>query len=240
LGTLGFSINAGGAITGYYVGGKFPFTNHGFVRDPQGSFSSFDPPGSTSTIAQSINDGGAITGYYSDGSNVKHGFVRLADGTLISFDPPGSTATTALSINANGTIAGYYQVANIVHGFVRQPDGTIVTFDPPQSTGIMVIGINSAGAITGHYTVNGRTIWLCARRRRKDYVVRGWFFHIPDQHQRCRIDYGLVRRRFRNQRAQLCARPRGDRLSRSIRRRRRQLGFFAAGPHYGPASTATE
>src|SRR5215469_7366452 len=98
-------INGAGAITGNYFN-SLQFDTGGFVRDPEGNFTYFDPPGSVSTFPQSINAGGAITGYYS--STGVHGFVRLDNGTLISFDPPGSIATTALSINAKGAITGYY------------------------------------------------------------------------------------------------------------------------------------
>ena len=154
-----FGINDAGAITGNYFR-DLQFDSGGFVRDPQGNFTYFDPPGSISTIPQSINAGGVITGYY--GSNGMrgfglHGFVRYDNGTVISFDPPGSIQTTGLSINSRGEITGYYHEANdVVHGFVRRADGTIVTFDAPASTGTFPASINDAGAITGHYTaLNG-------------------------------------------------------------------------------------
>jgi len=160
-GMTAFSINAAGAITGYapfFTGisseGTPVFINRGYVRDPEGNFATFDPPGSISTIPLSINAGGAITGYYYESNLVLHGFVREPNGRITSFDPPDSTSTKAVSINANGTITGYYQVADVsVHGFVRRPRGEIVSFDPPGSTGTIVTGINKAGAITGYYTV---------------------------------------------------------------------------------------
>jgi hypothetical protein len=63
VGTYAFSINAAGAITGYYevVSG----VDHGFARAVDGSITTFDPAGSIFTIPYSINDAGAITGYYS-------------------------------------------------------------------------------------------------------------------------------------------------------------------------------
>jgi hypothetical protein len=172
FGTTAFSINAAGAITGYApfvtgfsVEGGPVLINRGYVRDPEGNFTTFDPPGSISTIALSINAGGAITGYYNESNLVLHGFVREPNGTIASFDPPDSTSTKAVSINATGTIAGYYQAANMsVHGFMRRPGGTIESFDPPESTGTIVTGINKAGAITGYYTVaNGRTFGFVRR-----------------------------------------------------------------------------
>jgi hypothetical protein len=161
-GTFAFSINAAGAITGYFNTPPLPplgIRPSGFVRNPEGNFTTFDPPGSISTMPQSINARGAITGYYNESNLLIHGFVRESNGTITSFDPPESISTMAVGINANGTITGYFQVANMrVHGFIRHPKGTIVRFDPPESTGTIVAGINNAGTITGYYTVaSGRT-----------------------------------------------------------------------------------
>jgi uncharacterized membrane protein len=168
LQTFAYSINDAGAITG---SAAFADTTigmlrpRGYVRDPEGNFTTFDPPGSINTQAHSINDGGAIAGYYNEANLVIHGFVRGPNGKITSFDPPDSTSTKAVSINATGTVAGYYQVANMsVHGFVRRAGGTIVSFDPPESTGTIVTAINNAGAITGYYTLaNGRALGFVRR-----------------------------------------------------------------------------
>jgi hypothetical protein len=70
------SIDQAGDITGAYwdaVG------YHGFVRNPHGTITSFDPPKSTFTSPTSINDGGAIAGYYftSAGQGPGVGFIRV-------------------------------------------------------------------------------------------------------------------------------------------------------------------
>ncbi len=54
---------------------------HGFVRDRDGTFTKFDPPGTgtipfSGTFAYAINDGGVIAGNYLDNSNLNHGFLR--------------------------------------------------------------------------------------------------------------------------------------------------------------------
>ena len=71
------SIDNTGDITGSYTdsGG----VAHGFVRNPYGTMTSFDPPEGTETYATSINDGGAIAGYYSykAGSGPPVGFIRV-------------------------------------------------------------------------------------------------------------------------------------------------------------------
>jgi hypothetical protein len=53
ISTVPQSINARGAIAGYYKESNLLI--HGFVREPNGKITSFDPPGSTSTKAVSIN-----------------------------------------------------------------------------------------------------------------------------------------------------------------------------------------
>jgi len=97
---------------------------HGFVRDIDGTFTTFDPPGSTLTVAAGINPAGVITGFWSATGHfgVKHGFLRTRDGALTTFDPPGSTFTFPASINPAGAITGYYgDASGITHGFVRWP-----------------------------------------------------------------------------------------------------------------------
>jgi hypothetical protein len=164
--TLPQSINDAGAITGYFQGPANPgLGSVGFVRDPEGNFTSFAPPGGISTQPRSINAGGAITGYYNESNLVVHGFVREPNGTITAFDPPGSTSTHAVSINANGAIAGYFQDANGTHGFLRRAGGAIVSFDPPGSTGTYAVAINDAAVITGTYTTpSGRTLGFVRQR----------------------------------------------------------------------------
>jgi hypothetical protein len=59
------SINALGAITGWYLDGNDG--NHGFVRAPDGTITNIDAPkGTCGTVAWSINRKGAVTGTYLD------------------------------------------------------------------------------------------------------------------------------------------------------------------------------
>ena len=121
---------------------------HGFLRASDGTFTTFDPPGSvSSTGAFSINPAGAITGSYADASGTDHGFLRARDGTFTTFDVPGSIGTFPGSINPAGAITGSYADASRTdHGFLRACDGTFTTFDPPGA--FLVIApsnINPAG-----------------------------------------------------------------------------------------------
>jgi uncharacterized membrane protein len=71
------SIDQAGDITGSYFDAAG--YQRGFVRNPYGTLTSFDPPESGQTNPTSINDGGAIAGYYfySRGGGPGVGFIRI-------------------------------------------------------------------------------------------------------------------------------------------------------------------
>jgi probable HAF family extracellular repeat protein len=81
----------------------------------RGTFTSIDPPGSTSTIAYGVNTSGQVVGYYTNASGT-HGFLMSA-GTFSTIDFPGASVTSASGINGAGQIVGTY-VANGLHGFL--------------------------------------------------------------------------------------------------------------------------
>jgi uncharacterized membrane protein len=130
-----------------------------------GTFTTFDPPGSTFTLPSGITPDGVITGYYADASGVTHGFLRASNESITTFDPPGSALTQPTSINRAGQIAGAYcdtTACAADHGFVRASNGSFTTFDAPGggfiSPGTYNPGgpppsINPAGAIAGTYFV---------------------------------------------------------------------------------------
>jgi len=127
--TIPQSINRAGVITGTYTDAQG--YRHGFLRARDGSFTTFDPAGSVSTLATAINARGEIAGYYQD-QTATHGFLRSRDGAFTTFDAPGC-CTEPNSINQEGTISGYYfdYSGNVTHGFLRARGGTITSFDPP-------------------------------------------------------------------------------------------------------------
>ena len=112
------SINPAGAITG-------SFGAHGFLRAPDGTFTTFDPPGSTETMPASINPAGVITGFWTHTGHfgVPRGFVRSSDGIITVFDVPGAIERTPTSINPAGIITGGYAGASVGGGFLRIPHG---------------------------------------------------------------------------------------------------------------------
>ncbi|MGA8657874.1 MAG: hypothetical protein WB586_17145 [Chthoniobacterales bacterium] len=164
--TLETGLNPSGALIGWY----FDPNNaaHGYVREPNGVITSFDPPGATNTYPGSINPEGVIVGGALDANGIFHGFIRSAKGVITSFDvpgagtklglPPGSEGTLALGITPFSLITGYWADSNtIYHGFVRYPNGAISKFDAPGAgtvplslQGTVPQGMNFWGEIVGY------------------------------------------------------------------------------------------
>jgi hypothetical protein len=171
--TTPVGITPDGTIAGYYCDTAACVAQagigagaHGFLRERNGSFTTFDPPGSTSTYVGSISTNGEIAGAWCETSLFTcarpHGFVRAKNGTFTTFDSPDSSGGVLPgyyccgappSINPAGTVAGmlygfvpgYYQ-----RGFIRDKNGALTTIDAPGTSGItQVFDINPSGAVIG-------------------------------------------------------------------------------------------
>jgi hypothetical protein len=150
-------INDEGSMTGYFNDSNNVF--HGYVRSRNGTFATFDPPGSTGTFSAGIDDEGRVTGYYFDSSGIGHGFVREANGRIISFDVPGNSngqGTFPGYINPDrGVIVGQYvDAAGANHGFLRTRAGRIITYavqgaGTGNGQGVVPNSIDEDGEITG-------------------------------------------------------------------------------------------
>ena len=159
-------INDSGAITGYYLDANNVY--HGFLRSPDGKFTTLDAPGAdltpgdfNGTLPNAINDAGAITGVYYDANNEGHGFLRSPEGAFTTFDVTGGTigTTTPIALNLEGAIVGYYLDQNgVFRRFLRRPDGTFETWSGPGACdaspatgcyGTGAFGINVFGTIAG-------------------------------------------------------------------------------------------
>jgi uncharacterized membrane protein len=97
-----------------------PPPTHAYVIQ-NGTFQSFDVPGSKFTAAWDINPGGNIVGEFRDLTGVFHGFLRTAEG-YTSIDFPAAIGTHAQGINPGGAIVGTYtDLNNVTHGFLAVP-----------------------------------------------------------------------------------------------------------------------
>lgn len=172
-GTSPNAISDLGVVTGeYWDASGF---GHGFIRSPEGKFTSFEVPGvggyGTTPIA--IDFEGAIVGYYTDANFAFHAFLRKADGRFSTWVGPnectgngseGCYGSAASNINAFGAVAGGYEDAsgNFVHHiFIRNRQGEQIVLDVPgagtgpyQGTGCpgCFLGLNQFGAIAGIYS----------------------------------------------------------------------------------------
>jgi hypothetical protein len=134
---------------------------HGFTFDSRGVFTSFDPPGSTSTTPNFINPKGVIVGSYNDAANVSHGFV-LDKGQYTTIDFPGAAGTTLTGLNPSGVMSGFTcsdpacgstGAPSINHSFIVSKAGSFSTFDPPNATGgSQTSTITPSGEVVGAYT----------------------------------------------------------------------------------------
>ena len=161
-GTAAVAINNLGEIAGQFQDPSNVF--HGFVRYPNGAFTTFDAPdagthANQGTLAFDINLRGTTAGIYIDASNVDHGFVRSPANKFTSVDPAGSVFTFVCEetcLNLDGTVTGFYSDSSgVIHGFVRRANGTITSFDAPAPVGLTTIGtvagsINPRGVIAGY------------------------------------------------------------------------------------------
>jgi len=142
-GTYAYSINRYGVIAGTLVdaGGVY----HGFVRWPDGRFTTIDIEDAGAEMAEgtfvgNINDWNEVSGQFYDAQGTAHGFVRAPDGNMTTFDAPGAgtgsgqgtNACCATSLNDRGEVSGWFIDAdNVLHGFVRKANGNLIPFEGP-------------------------------------------------------------------------------------------------------------
>ncbi len=154
-GTTARSINSAGEIAGYYYATSS--LRCGFIRHPDGSFTTFDPPGSAGTVINSINDQGESAGNFVVNDRA-HGLLGRRDGSFLTFDPPGSSNTAPEWISNQGEITGYDEdETGGLHGFIRHKDGTFTTVDVPGATtaegkGTFPMILSEDGEVAGHHS----------------------------------------------------------------------------------------
>jgi hypothetical protein len=64
---------------------------HGYLRSPDGTFTTIDGPGAVLSIAIGITLDGTISGYFVGADDIVHSFLRAPDGTMTFFDDPKAT-----------------------------------------------------------------------------------------------------------------------------------------------------
>lgn len=145
------SINNRGQIVGEYQDAAGVF--HGFLREPDGTFTTIDgPQGAGGTAATGINDRAQIVGVSLDASGTVHAFA-LDDGKFTAIDMPGAVITGPAAINNHGDIVGLAFDGVRIHGFLLK-DGRFARTTPPGAFVPWLIGesatdIDERGRIAG-------------------------------------------------------------------------------------------
>jgi len=146
------------------------------------TFTSFDPPDSSSTQAWGINTTGAVVGSYSAPGGVAYGFERRSTGSFMQPFKISGENVYVDGINANGVLSGYYS-ASPVEGY--PPSSSITSFtlakgvytDFTAGTQTAVYGINNKGDLAGIYQASKTSysgfLHIAATNTTVDFSVTG-------------------------------------------------------------------
>ena len=122
--TYGDFVNAAGAVVGSYIDADGMF--HGFIRDPDGSFTTIDLPTMPNLrflFVNTITDFGVIGFRAKAANDILRSYILLPDGTLYEVRIPGSVVTVVRNVNQDGSIVGYYDLADGRRlGFLGRPN----------------------------------------------------------------------------------------------------------------------
>jgi len=143
-------INDSGEIVGVFIDSSN--VSHGFFTlDSGASFTIFDVPGATLTLAAGVNSAGVISGEWSDSVPKQHAFI-FSGGVFTSIDFPLATSTNVIGINDSNEVAGFYgDAANVNHGFLYSA-GNFTKIDVAGAAATQLTRIKNKGQITGLYT----------------------------------------------------------------------------------------
>jgi len=187
---LPLAINRDGTVAGSYVDLNNATVNHGFVRSVDGNITSFDPPGSVTTVGDTngINREGAITGGYATADGVSHAYLRDPGGEITKFDAPGAgtgvgQGTYFNMITDAGSMPGVFiDQSNVSHGFLLSRDGTLVSIDVTGAgtgkyQGTLPSAANVAGIAAGNYFDSNGVSHGFVRSRRGEVTT----FDVPGE-----------------------------------------------------------
>ena len=121
--TYGDFVNAAGAVVGSYIDADGMF--HGFIRHPDGSFTSIDLPTMPDLeflFVNTITDVGVIGFRAKAANDILRSYILLPSGILYEVRLPGSVSTVVRNVNQDGSIIGYYDATDGQrYGFVGRP-----------------------------------------------------------------------------------------------------------------------
>ena len=153
-------INVLGQIVGDYADSQANI-EHGYLRDPDGSFTPIDVQGAFRTRAVGINATGTIVGQYQSGFGPAglHCFILTA-GVFTTLDVdvqqiPNAFNTGCRGINNPGQIVGRFRdsITRLRHGFLFS-NGAFTQIDFPGAVETIARKINNRGQIVGGYSTD--------------------------------------------------------------------------------------
>ena len=110
---MGILLTPPGAVVGSYVDADGMF--HGFIRHPDGSFTTIDLPKMSNLqflFVNTITDFGLIGFRAKAANDILRSYLLLPDDTLYEVRLPGSVNTVVRNVNQDGSIIGYYDSAD--------------------------------------------------------------------------------------------------------------------------------
>ncbi len=123
--TYGDFVNAAGAVVGSYIDADGMF--HGFIRHPDGSFTTIDLPEMPNLqflFVNTITDFGVVGFRARAANDILRSYLLTPDGTLYEVRIPGSVITVVRNVNQDGSIVGFYDLADgRRYGFLGRPNG---------------------------------------------------------------------------------------------------------------------
>ena len=147
--TYGDFVNAAGAVVGSYV--DTDGMPHGFIRHPDGSFTTIDLPTMPNLqflFVNTITDAGVIGFRAKAVNDILRSYILLPDGTLYEVRFPGSITTVVRNVNQDGSIIGYYDLPDgRRRGFLGRPktqpngEGFGNIFSMHLSTGLNMLSV---------------------------------------------------------------------------------------------------
>ena len=122
--TYGDFVNAAGAVVGSYIDADGMF--HGFIRHPDGSFTTIDLPTMPNLqflFVNTITDLGLIGFRAKAANDILRSYILLPSGILYEVRLPGSVITVVRNVNQDGSIIGFYDATDgRRYGFVGRPN----------------------------------------------------------------------------------------------------------------------
>ena len=111
--TYGDFVNAAGAVVGSYTDANG--RPHGFIRNPDGSFTTIDVPAMPNLeflFVNTITDFGVVAFRAKAVNDILRSYLLLPDGILYEVQIPGSVNTVVRNVNQDGSIVGFYDLTD--------------------------------------------------------------------------------------------------------------------------------